>query len=251
MNINQIKRTIVAGGATSLVLAASSFGVANAISMNSPTTTKASANATGTEQTRITAIKTSGDTEISRRLTTLGSLTSKITSASRLTTTDKAALSAEVSTEANGLNSLKTTLDNATTIEDAKTAAKSIYTDYRVYALVVPKVNLVRVADDQQTVEVKLTALAAKLQTRLDTAKSNGKDVTSMQTTLTDMTSKISGAQTISSSVQAKVINLQPTDFNSDHAILSGDRDQLKLARSSNQAAYADAKNIVAGLKAK
>ena len=241
MHSTTIKRSMAATGALGILLTVASVSGASALSAT---------NQAANTQTRIANIISKGDQEISRRLTTLGTLTSKINSATKLSASDKATLSAEVSSEVSGLTALKSKLDAETTLDGAKADAQSIYTDYRVYALIVPKVELVRVADDQQVAESKLTDLAAKLQTRITTAKNNGKDVTALQTQLNDMTAKTQAAQAISTSIESKVINLQPSDYNSDHALLSGDRDQLKTAHQDNQAAYADAKNIVAGLKA-
>ena len=215
-----------------------------------PVTAMAATTAQSTDpQTRITAIKTKGDSEINRRLTSLSSLQSKINGATKLTANDKAYLSSEVNSEINGLTSLKTKLDGDTTLADARTDAKTIFTGYRVYALVVPKVSLIKTADDQQVVEDKLTALAQKLQTRLDAAKSSGKNTTALQAKLNDMRTQISNAHDISSAIEAKVLVLQPSDYNSDHALLSGDSAQLKAAHSNNVAARNDAKAIIDGLK--
>jgi chromosome segregation ATPase len=194
-------------------------------------------------------IITKGDQEISRRLTTLGTLTGKINDSIKLTDSDRSILSNEVSTTTSGLSDLETTLNGDTTITTAHSDALSIYTEYRVYALVAPKVNLVKVADDQQAVEAKLTTLAQKLQTRITAEQQAGKDVTTLQSELNDMTSKISAAQAISSNVESSIINLQPSDYNANHDVLEGYNTQLKTAHEDDAAALADAKEIVSGLK--
>jgi hypothetical protein len=66
---------------------------------------------------------------------------------------------------------------------------------------------------------------------------------------LSDIQNQTQAAHAISSNIESVVVNLQPSDYNSNHAILSGDNTQLKTAHADNQAAYADAKNIVSGLK--
>jgi len=190
-----------------------------------------------------------GDTEIGRRLTTLNTLTTKLNSAVKLSAADKATLTTEVNNEISGLTSLKTQLDGETDAAAAKTDAQSIFSDYRVYALVVPKVWLVKTADDQLITEGKLTTLSGKLQADITTDQQAGKNVAALQTKLDDMNSKVQAAQAISTDIQSKVINLQPSDYNSDHAVLSGDKDQLKTAQSDLAAAIADGKTIVSGLK--
>lgn len=209
----------------------------------------AAASSATTNQQHLENIITKGDAEIARRLTTLGTLSSKINGATKLTSDDKATLSSEVNTTISGLTSLKTTLDADTTVAAAITNAQSIYTEYRVYALVAPKVGLIKVADDQQVVEAKLTALAPKLQSRVTAEQQAGKDVTALQSELGDMTSKTSAAQAISSNIESSVINLEPTDYNSNHSVLVGDNTQLQTAHTDDQAAYSDAENIVSTLK--
>jgi hypothetical protein len=200
---------------------------------------------------RLAAIKTKGDAEITRRLATLNALTSKISNSAKATATDKTTLSGEVTTEISGLTALKAKLDAETTVAGAAADVASMVTEYRVYALLVPKMSLIKTADDQQAVEAKLAALATKLQTRITAAKSSGKDVAIMQASLDDLNAKVAAAQAISGSVEKTVLPLQPTDYNSDHSLLSGYRDQLKTAHTDNQTAFADAKSIVAALKNK
>lgn len=213
---------------------------------------KATTNSTNasSDQEKLQKIISKGDQEIARRLTSLSKLTDKINGATKLTDADKATLTAEVNATISGLNTLKAKLDAETTVSAARADVQSIYTEYRVYALVAPKVGLIKVADDQQVAEQKLQALIQKFQTRLNAAKAKGKNVSALETVLNDMTQKVNASANVSSVVQAKVIGLQPTDYNNDHAILSGTSAQLKAAHADNVAAYADAKQIVAGLKA-
>jgi hypothetical protein len=211
-------------------------------------------NETGTsvkagDQAKVQRIIARGNSEISRRLNTLNTLNGKINSATKLSAADKAPLSSEVLSEIDGLNNLKTKLDADTTVSDAQSDAQSIINDYRVYALIVPKINLIKTADDQQVAEAKLSALATKLQTRVTTAKTAGKNVTSLQSGLDGMNSKISTAQSISSQIESSVINLQPSDYNTNHSVLSGDRNQLKTAQTDIQAAVTAGTTIVNGLK--
>jgi len=209
----------------------------------------ASTSLTAVQQQHLSNIIARGDQEIIRRLAQLNKLSSLITASKHLTAGDKTTLSAEVTAEISGLTALKTKLDAETTVVGASTDAKSIVADYRVYALVTPKVWLIKTADDQQTAEAKLSALITKFQTRITAAKSQGKEVTALQTALDDMTTQVKNSQAISSGIETKVLPLQPTDFNSDHTILSGDAAQLKTAHTDNEAAYTDAQTIVTGLK--
>jgi len=249
--------SLTAALAASLVLPALLASPAAAVdgtpATNSSDSTAGTRNSTpnsDTNTTRLTNIKTKGDAEIARRLKTLNTLATRISAATKLTTADKTSLTNQVNDEIANLTTLKTKLDAETTVAGAIADVQSMITDYRVYALIVPKVQLVKAADDQQAVEDKLTALIAKFETRLNAAKSQGKEVSALQAKLDDMKTQTTTAQGISSSIETKVITLQPSDYDSDHSVLSGDMAQLKTAHSNNEAAYNDAKAIVAGLKA-
>jgi hypothetical protein len=209
----------------------------------------ASAQSSGQDQAKLKAIISRGDKEITRRLKTLNTLSVKINGAQKLSTDSKSVLLGEVNGEIGDLTSLKAKLDADTDLTTARSDAQSIFSGYRVYALIVPKVNLIKTADDQQVAEGKLSDLAAKLQTRLTAARNDGKDVGSLQNALDDLNAKTKAAQGVSSGIEAAVINLQPSDYNSNHQILSGDRDKLKSAQDNIKAATADAKTVVTGLK--
>lgn len=201
------------------------------------------------DTTKLKLIISSGDREIARRLQSLSRLSTEITSAAHLTASSKTALQNEVNSAVSGLNTLKTKLDNDKTVSSAKADAQSIMNEYRVYALIVPKVHLIKLADDIQATDGKLSDLANKLQTRIATEKTSGKDVSALESKLTDMNAQIAAGQNIAGNVETKIIGLQPSDYNSDHKILAGYSAKLKAARTDNQAAYADAKAIIDTLK--
>jgi hypothetical protein len=246
-----MKRTTIqrAGFTLGAVISAAGLSVIPASALAQAKATTAASGTTAADQAKVKLIINRGNSEIARRLSTLNALSAKVSSATKLSAADRASLSSEISTEVDGLNGLKTKLDADTTVSDAKTDAQSIIDGYRVYALIVPKVSLVKTADDQQVAEGKLSALSAKLQARITAAQTAGKNVTSLQTELASLNSKVSAAQAISSSIESAVVNLQPSDYNSNHSVLSGDRNQLKTAQSDIQGALSTATTIITNLK--
>jgi hypothetical protein len=211
-------------------------------------TSKAAAAVAAANQVRLQIIISRGNNEIDRRLITLNTLGGQIASATKLTSADAATLNNTVNTDRTQLTTLKTHLDSDTTVAAAVSDAEAIILDYRVYLLVVPQVNIVKAADDQQVAEGKLTALSTKLSARITAAQQAGKNVTSMQSYLSDLNSKTAAAQAISSNMEATVITLTPSDYNTNNAVLSGDRNQLVLAQTDIQAAIIDARNIISQL---
>jgi hypothetical protein len=226
---------------TRLALTTSVIGLALVPVSTTALQATAAASTSSANSARLQLIISRGNTEINRRLKTLNGLTSTISNAQNVSAADKASLTDGVTTEISSLTALKTKLDADTDVTTAASDAQGIITEYRVYLLVVPQVNLVRTADDQQVVEGKLSTLAGKLQTRVSAGTST------QQSELADMNSKISAAQSISSSVETNVLGLEPSTYTTGE--LSTYRNQLKTAQSDIQAATADAKSIIASLK--
>jgi hypothetical protein len=221
------------------------LGSASALSNMPKSTAASSGSSTSATQTAaVQAIITRGDKEIERRLTTLNGLSSLISSSTKISAANKASLTTEVSSEITGLTSLKTTLDAATTVDSAKTSAKSIFSDYRVYALIVPKINLIKAADNQQLVESKLTILESTLSTKVNATTNS-----SLQGDLASMISDTQSAQALSVSVESGVIGLQPADYNADHTLLMQYFTKLKTALAANQAAAQLGKTIISSIK--
>jgi hypothetical protein len=236
--IGRIIGTVVSAVALT-TLPAGAIGYAAASSTTTSTIT----------QTNLQLAISVGDGEITRRLTTLGNLSSGINSAQLLSASDKTSLGNEVSTETNALTSFKTQLDAETTVAAATTDDANVITEYRVYVLIVPKVYIVIAADNQQVTEGALTKLASSFQSVITSDKNAGKNVTTVQNELNDLNSQVAAAQSISSAMETGVVGLQPTDYNSDHTILVGDYNKLVTAQSDNAAAISDANEILSGLQ--
>jgi hypothetical protein len=258
VNIRAIKGKVSVVGASLIlslawapaIVSANASGADSSASSSTTTDTTSTKTSTNNQSTELANIISKGNLEIQRRLGNLQKLSSLISSSAELTSNDQTLLSTEVTNAQSGLESLQTQLDGETTVSAARTDAQSIVTEYRIYALVDPKVHLIKIADDQQVTETKLSALSEKLQTRLTTASTSGQSVTALQADLETLNSSVNSAQTVSSQVETAVLSLEPTDYNSDHTILTGYNTQLATAKNDIQAADTQAKAIVSGLEA-
>lgn len=238
---NQFVLTILTLLSTALLIA---------VPVNAVTQTATSATTTNNAtQTKLQLIISVGNGEIQRRLTTLNNLTTGINAAQFLSSGDKTSLSDEVSTEATDLTGLQTKLDAETTVAAATTDDLNVITEYRVYVLVVPKIYIVITADNQQATEAALTSFASNCQSLITAAQNAGKNVTTLQSELSNLNSEVSASHSISSSMEASVIGLQPSDYNSDHTILVGDYGKLQTAQSDNETAINDANELLSGLQ--
>src|SRR5690242_1308632 len=95
----------------------------------------------------LTNLQTRGAAEITRRLTSLQAALTKLAAATKLTDADKTTLTAQVNAEITSLTALKTKLAADPNLTTARTDVQSIVTDYRVYALMLPKARMTASAD--------------------------------------------------------------------------------------------------------
>jgi hypothetical protein len=216
-------------------------------SADSATGSQATQTASSSQTMTVGDIITKGNTAIAQRLTTLGDLVTNINSSSnKLTTSDKSYLLSEVNGASSGLASLKSTLDAETSLKAARADYADIFSEYRVYLLVKPKVNDIKTADVQQAREQKLTTEQGKLQTRFNKV---GKNNSQTQSLLTSMQTELSNAKGISSSVETGALPITPAQFNTNPTVMKNYSAQLKQATDDNQTAVQDAKQIVTALK--
>jgi chromosome segregation ATPase len=197
-----------------------------------------------TTAVRISNLKTRGTAEITRRITNLTGTLTSLNASTKLTSSDKASLVSQVNTEITGLTSLKSKLAADTTLAECEADVQSIVSDYRVYALLLPKVRMVTVADRFTAVEAELATVQVTLQAAVDAQKAAGKDTATLQTSLDDMQTKITAAQNLTQSIVPELLALQPSDYNTDHTILEAYRMSMTTALADLQAAQADAKTV-------
>jgi len=197
----------------------------------------------------LASVQSKGNAAIGQRLTTLNNLATKVNSSTTLSASDKSYLSNEISTEIAGLTALKSTLAADTTVTEANTDYGNIFSDYRVYALVAPKVAVVSTVDVLQSKLNTLNTTAQTLQTTITAKQAAGKDVTNAQAALNTMTSAIASAQSQLTSIDSKVLPLQPSDWNANHQLLSGYKAQLNTLTNNLKTISSEAKSTASSIK--
>jgi hypothetical protein len=196
----------------------------------------------------VETIRAFGDCEINRRFTTLTDLSAKITASKVMTSSDAAALQSEIGSTRSGLTSLKTTIDAET---DVTALVVKIASDYRVFLLVVPQVNLVNGADSVLFAQTKFAAVNTTLTARIAAATAHGKNTTAAQTNLDAMNAAVTHAVALASPLPAALLPLTPAQYNGGPAgpVLTNARTVLGQARDLLKSATADAKACRDALK--
>jgi hypothetical protein len=197
----------------------------------------------------VAAIQAKGDTDITARITSLNSLVTKVNAAKKLSTSQKSGLTTGMQSEVTGLTTLKTTLDAETTVAGAKTDFQNIFAQHYIYAFFLPRTERIIAADNENDAAALLTSLVPKLQAYIAQAQTAGKDVTALNASLADMQKNVTAASTQSASVISTLTPLTASGYPGNKTTVTNASATIKTARTALEAARADAKSIIAGLK--
>jgi len=161
------------------------------------------------------------------------------------------ALLDRIASSRTGLGSLKREIDGDTTVEQLKVDLPRIATDFRVYLLLAPQVNLVRGADAATAAAARLGQEAQRLQQLIDFARSRGKDVAAAQAALVAMQHDLANAGAQLSGLSAKLLALTPADWNDGRAkpVLDAARSAERSAHAELLSARRDAQAVIAALR--
>jgi len=165
---------------------------------------KASKSAANQEK-RLSKIKERADKLITNRINQLNRLLNRISNDKRLSAEEKTSLSSEIQAIINGLTTLKAKIDADTDVDTAKTDAKQIITKYYIYKIFVPKIRLLITITNLQTLSANIGQLTPEIQNLINTLKSQGKDVTSLESLLDDINSQLQTINTSLSDARSKV----------------------------------------------
>ncbi|HZN13044.1 MAG TPA: hypothetical protein VFB78_02150 [Acidimicrobiales bacterium] len=187
--------------------------------------------------------------QIDRRIVALDARQRELVNAQHLTDDHRAALNANLDATRDGLRALREQIRVETDRDAFKAECDSIWTSYRVFALVLPRTHLVTVADTELYAAGRLTNASTRLQQAIDDAKANGKDVTQAQADLDAMEAKVASGQASAAGVPASILSLTPADWNANHDVLQPAHDAAQSARTDLKAAGQLARQVVADLK--
>jgi len=193
-----------------------------------------------------------GDCEIDRRLVTITKVQGRVTGSGGLSDADRTTLRSQLAADASGLTALRAQIDGEKNVDALRADLKKIVTDFRIYALMVPKTAEVIAADTELAAVTRFATLNTKLQARIDTAKAAGKDVTAAQADLNAMNAKVAQVSPLVGGIPATVLPLTPAQYNAGTAkpIMTSSRTSLQSGRGLLVGARADARACVGALKA-
>lgn len=184
---------------------------------------------------RLAAIQQHGESAIASRLASLQAATTRVQDANDVSAADQTQLLAGFSNDAAGLTALRTKLAADSTVAAAAADLATIFSEYRIYAVVLPRAIIALGADRLSSTAVP------RLQAAHDKLAAAGADATQ----LAAMQSDISSAATDVSGLSASALALTPAQYNANHTVVTPLRSRLQQAISSLRQAVVVARTLL------
>lgn len=197
---------------------------------------------------------TFGDNAIAARQTALATLNSRVTEVytdGRITSDDNTALTSDISTNESGLSSLKSQLDGASDATAARQDVKLIYTQFRIFAVVLPRDYHEIWVDMLVHTDNRLKGSETLIQDAINGAPSGVQGQANQL--YTDYQTQVTNAQAQTQAAQALESQLTPPNFNASQSgydtTFGSFKTDIGSAHTDTKAAISDLHQIVTLLK--
>ena len=159
---------------------------------------------------------------------------------------DQANLVSYLGTDVAPLQQLNQTIDGDSTLQQAAHDFGTIFSDYRVYRLVLPAARIAAGADHATTSAIpNLTTEATKAQARVNPANQ-----AALQPVINDLDSQISTATNATNGLAAAVLAFTPAQWNADTALLHAPGSSEQTAAAALDKGRADLRQMEQDLEA-
>ncbi len=231
-------------------LRTTAIGAAAAAALLAGATAPAMAAGTSSTAPRTLAeIQAAGAQQTAARTTSLNAAIAKFTANRFLSSADRATILSTLQGDLTGMSTVASAIAADTSIAQARTDYRTIFTSYRVYVVALPQAHFAASADALEgTALPKLTAARQKLSDALAGPKAS-KSTPALQADLADMATQIATAQQALSGLAAAALAVTPAAYNANPAVLAPVRQSLTTASTAVKAARADAKTVLAALR--
>lgn len=213
-----MKKVLVSGALLTLSLSTASVfaDTIDPLVPSAPVVTSVIVTAEPTETLRVNNlawIKARGALLIKMRVNSLNDNAKAVAASKNLTDPQKQAFAAFFSDEVTKLNALNTGIQAGADATSTKALVTSIFTDFRIYAIVLPQVRLEKRIYELQNHATKLADVFVKVQAAIDEAKVKGKDTTTWQKNLDDAKALVATDNTKLASLLTQIGSLKASDY--------------------------------------
>jgi hypothetical protein len=228
------------------VASATALGTAAGVAGAATTSTGGSGNSgqSAAAPADLSGLKAKAAQDINERVDALNTAIGKVNAAKGLGS-GQATLVSYLGTDITPLQQLNTKIQGDTTYKEALADFQDIFSNFRVYVLVLPAAAIAGDAfRDTATVLPNLTADSQKAQQHV-----NPKNQASLQPLINDLNTQITTATNATNGLATTVLAYLPSQWNANHNLLAGAKGQDEVAHTAIQRARADVQAIVQILK--
>jgi hypothetical protein len=192
----------------------------------------------------LAGIKAKAATDVSDRVNALNAAITKVDSAKGLGA-GQGSLVSYLGNDIVPLQQLNQTIGGDTTVAQAAKDFRTIFSDYRVYVLVLPAARIAADADRATTTAIPaLSADAAKAQARV-----NPGNQAELQPLIDDLNSQISTATNATNGLAVTVLAFTPAQWNADPGLLGTSKSSEQAAVGALKKGRSDVKQILQDLR--
>lgn len=157
-------------------------------------------------------LKRKGAVQIKIRLEALAKLSKRVAE-SKLTADQKTQLQTEITANVTGLTDLGTKIAAGTDLNATRALVKSIYTDFRIFAVFIPRVNgLMHVWLSLANID-RVTVSLSDVQPKIDALKAKGVDTSKMEALIVEIKNSLNTAKTKFTTAATTLSAIKPADY--------------------------------------
>jgi hypothetical protein len=193
----------------------------------------------GAGTTTLPGIQAKAAAAITLRVHDLNAAISKV-NGTGLLGSSSASLASYLQADIAPLQALGTKIAGDTTVATAQADASTIFTSYRVLALVLPAARLAATADGIDATTIPdLTTLSAKAASHV-----NPSNRTAVQPLIDDLNAQIHSATNSTAGVATTLLGYTPSQWNANHDLLTASRGSVQAANGNITKARDDVRQI-------
>jgi glycerate kinase len=201
--------------------------------------TSAFADSPGASTQSLSTIQAKATAAITLRTNDLHAAISRVNATGRLGSSS-AALVSYLQADLTPLQVLSTKIAGDTTVAAALAASSTIFSSYRVLALVLPAARLTATADVIELTDIpNLTALSSKA-----ASKVNAANRATLQPLIDDLSAQILAATNGTAGVSSTLLGYTPSQWNANHDLLAPSRGSVRAATANVVKAKEDVQQI-------
>ena len=202
-----------------------------------------------TQQVVLEKAKSVASGAITRRVLALRDLITAAKAITKLSDAERAALADQLQDQVNGLTTLNAKIQGDPDPATVRADASHIVTDYRVYALTIPKARGMVAADIELNAADRFGRLADRLAAAADQSAAKGRDTTAAQTDLAALRARLTAVTGSVTLLPAALLALEPSGYPANHPVLEQGRGTLRTGRAGLADAAGLARQVIADLK--